>query len=145
MTNNDLADQLAVIAAQLRSQEQEQPPARDWLAELLDIPGGDVINSDSAAAIMNCCADTARGRAVIAMEEGQPIAVLVANAAWFFSERRLLADIEGRKGLPERLAATTRAEKEREFRRRPMLSVQKPMPTEPEPSTSRAKSARIRS
>ena len=143
MTNkNDLADRLEAIAAQLRSEPEQTRPPRDWLCELLDTKAGDLIGTDVAAQIAAVHPDTMRKRAVTAMEEGQPIAVLVANAAWFFSERRLLADIEGRKGLPERLAATTRAEKEREFRRRPRLSVPKPIATEPEPSTSRAKSAR---
>ena len=140
---NDIADQLDTIAAKLRSQEQEQPPARDWLAELLDIPGGDVINSDTAAVIIGCHADTARKRAVDATEAGKPIATLVANAVWLFSEARILADIEARDGLPARLAAATRAEKARNFRSRPSLSVPKPIATESEPSTSRAKSARI--
>jgi hypothetical protein len=139
---HDLADRLEAIAAQLRSQEPESAPARDWLAELLDIPGGDVINSDTAAVIIGCHADTARKRAVDATEAGKPIATLVANAVWLFSEARILADIEARDGLPARLAAATRAEKARNFRSRPSLSVQKPMPTEPESSTIRAKSSR---
>jgi hypothetical protein len=145
MTNkNDLADQLEAIAAQLRSEpEQTRPPARDWLGELLDIKSGDVINTDTAAVIIGCHADTARKRAVDTMEGGKPIATLVANAVWLFSEARILADIEARDGLPARLAAVTRAEKARNFRSQPSLSVQKPMRTESEPSTSRAKSARI--
>jgi hypothetical protein len=136
---NEIADQLDAIAAKLRSQEPE--PARDWLAQLLDVAGGDVVNSDTAARIIDCHADTARKRAVDAMVAGKPIGILVAGAVWLFSQARILADIEARDGLPARLAATTRAEKEREFRRRPRLSVPKPIPTESEPSTPRAKSA----
>ena len=140
MTN--VADQLEAIAAQLRSQEPESAPARDWLAELLDTKAGDVLGTDVAAVIIGCHADTARKRAVDAMEADKPIGILVANAVWLFSEARILADIEARDGLPARLAAATRAEKARNFRSRPSLSVQKPMPTEPESSTIRAKSSR---
>jgi hypothetical protein len=143
MTNkNDLADQLEAIAAQLRSEPEQTRPPRDWLYELLDIPGGDVINSDAAAAIIGCHADTARKRAVDTMEGGKPIATLVANAVWLFSEARILADIEARDGLPARLEAATRAQKARDFRSQPSLSVQKPIAAEPATSTSRAKGAR---
>jgi hypothetical protein len=137
---NEIADQLDAIAAKLRSQEPE--PARDWLAQLLDVAGGDVVNSDTAAQIIDCHADTARKRAVDAMVAGKPIGILVAGAVWLFSQARILADIEQEKGRPEFLAATTRAEKARNFRSKPTLSVPKPIATEPEPSTSRAKSAR---
>jgi hypothetical protein len=139
---HDLADRLEAIAAQLRSQEPESAPARDWLAELLDTKAGDVIGTDVAAQIAAVHPDTMRKRAVTAMEEGKPIAALAAGAAWFFSERHLLDDIEARGGLPARLEAATRAQKARDFRSKPSLSAQKPIATEPESSTIRAKSSR---
>ena len=52
---DDLADRLVAIASEVRSQEQQQrAPAPDWLGQLLNIAGGDVINSDNAAQIAGC-------------------------------------------------------------------------------------------
>jgi|HubBroStandDraft_6_1064221.scaffolds.fasta_scaffold1755481_1 hypothetical protein len=51
-------------------------PAPDWLAQLLDIDGGDVIGTDIAAMILNRHSDMARKRTVDA------IARSVVNPIW---------------------------------------------------------------
>jgi hypothetical protein len=141
--SRDLAARLIAIAGEAAAAVREKQPApapvRDWLSELLDIVGGDVCNSDAAAMIAGCHADTIRSRAVTAMETGQPIGILVAGSAWLFSIRRLLDAIEAKNGLPARLAAVSRAEKVRIFRSSPTLPGQKPIPTEETPWISRPK------
>jgi hypothetical protein len=140
MTSNDIADRLDILAAEMRRQPATaRTPASDWLAQLLDVVGGDVIGTDVAAMIVGCHPDTIRSRAVIAMEARQPIGILVAGAVWLFSQRRLLDAIEAHDGLPERLAAATRADKARVFRSRPTLTALKPIATEIVSSMSRAK------
>jgi hypothetical protein len=131
----DVALRLIKIAADIMRTE-DLKPGPDWLQQLLDVDRGDVVATDVAAEIIGCHPDTARSRAVIAMESGEPIGILVAGSAWLFSIRRLLDAIEAKDGLPARLAAATRAEKARNFRSRPKLNGVVPIPTEPEPSTA---------
>ena len=97
-------------------------PARDWLDEALD-PHGDGLKSDEVGHIMDCSSDTARRRAEAAAAAGKPIAILIANAVWLFSERRVLSWIEAEFGLPARLAAETRAQKSRGLRSLPQKSA----------------------
>jgi hypothetical protein len=138
---NDLADQLddiALAATEAASDLRSRAPApRDWLAEYV-AGEGDVINTDEAAQIIDCHRDTARSRAEKAMEAGKPIAVLVAGAAWLFSQARLLDSIEISDGRHGRLAAETRAAEMRKLRHKTKLTAPIRIETEPPSSNKRA-------
>jgi hypothetical protein len=90
-------------------------PGRDWIDQLVD-SDGDALKSDEAGFVAGVHPDTMRRRAEAAALTINPIAVLMAGALWLFSERRILASIEIREGLPARLAAETRAKKSRDLR-----------------------------
>jgi hypothetical protein len=142
MTKNlaDQLDDIALAAAESAHALRLQAPSppRDWLTEYL-ARNGDVINTDEAAQIMDCHRDTARSRAEKAMETGKPIGVLVAGAAWLFSEARLLDAIEISDGRHERLASETRAAEMRKLRHKTKLTAPIRIETESLLSTKRAK------
>jgi hypothetical protein len=121
-----LANRLEAITAEAAAVLRQPMPARDWLDEALD-PHGDGLKSDEAGYVMGCSADTARRRAESAAAIGKPIAILVANAVWLFSERRVLSRVEAEFGLPARLAAETRAKKNADLRSLQQKSVQMPI------------------
>src|SRR5882672_8931983 len=95
---NHLAQRLDLIATELR----QLPACGDWIDAFAS---HDAISSDEAALIAGCSAQTIRRRATEAAEIGQPIGIWFASAVWLISKRRLLDDIEKRKGRPGRLAA----------------------------------------
>jgi hypothetical protein len=106
---DDLADRLEAAAAKAAT-ALRVTPARDWLEQILD-PYGDGLKSDEAAYVAGISVDTVRRRAEAAALTDNPIGVLMAGAVWLFSLRRLLDAIETKDGLPARLAAQSRAEK----------------------------------
>jgi hypothetical protein len=109
--DDPIARSLDELAATLR----QRPACGDWVAAFFD---GDAIGTDEAAFIEGCSAQTIRRRAAEASAIGKPIGVWFASAVWLISKRRLLDDIEKRKGRPGLLAAMSRAEKYAEMRAR---------------------------
>jgi hypothetical protein len=71
---------------------------------------------NAAAFVAGVSTDTLRRRAGSASEAGKPIGILLAGGLWLFSERRLLASIETKEGLPARLEAEARARKNADLR-----------------------------
>jgi hypothetical protein len=122
-----IPDQLNDIADALRS--QLSTPVGDWLAQYL-AGDGDVLNTDEAAFILGCHRDTVRSYAERAARTRKPIAILVAGAAWLFSEKRLLDSIEAECGRHERLVAETRAAEMRKLRHK--TKIERPVRIETE-------------
>jgi hypothetical protein len=116
---SDLAD--ATLLAELAERlARSAKPATDWVAAYSD---GELLRSDEAGIVAGLSAETIRRRCSESFDIGQPIGVHFAGV-WLISARRLLADIEDRNGLPERLAAESRAEKLLKTRLAPQLSPQ---------------------
>jgi hypothetical protein len=125
----DHADQLEAVAAQAVATLRLDVPGRDWIDQLLDAGGGDGLTSTEAAYVAGVHPDTVRRRAEAAALTDRPIGVLMAGAVWLFSLRRLLDAIEHRDGLPGRLAAQSRAQKNAALRFQPEKSAQIPIAT----------------
>jgi hypothetical protein len=121
-----LADRLEATAAQAIAALRLVAPARDWLDELLDA-SGDGLTSSSAAYIADVSTDTICRRAEAAASTDRPIGILMAKADWLISLRRLLDSIELRDGLPARLAAQSRADKNASLRLLPQNSAHLPL------------------
>jgi hypothetical protein len=113
-----LADQLEAAAAALRLAAVH---GRDWLDEILDADG-DGIRSDQAAHIAGVSVDTVGRRAEAAAAAGRPIGVLMAGV-WLISLRRWLDAIEQRDGMPARLVAQSRVDKNADLRLLPQKSA----------------------
>ena len=116
------------MAAQAVASLRLDVPGRDWIEQLLDA-GGDGLTSTEAAYVAGVHPDTVRRRAEAAALTDKPIGVLMAGAVWLFSLRRLLDAIEHRDGLPARLAAQSRAQKNAVLRFQPEKSAQIPIAT----------------
>jgi hypothetical protein len=114
---DDLADEALLAELQARLARSTKP-SPDWIDAYRD---GELLRTDECAAICDTSTETIRRRLSDADEMGQPIGLRFADV-WLVSRRRLLADIERRKGLPERLAAESRAEKILKTRLPPHLS-----------------------
>jgi len=121
-TCRDLADHLEATAAQAVTALRLIAPGRDWLDELHD-PHGDGLRSHEAAYIADVSVDTICRRAEAATRVGKPIGDLMAGSVWLISLRRLLDAIELKDGMPARLVAQSRAEKNAYLRSQPQKSA----------------------
>jgi hypothetical protein len=120
--DTELADHLEAVATQAAIALRLVTPARDWLDEILDA-SGDGLRSHEAAYIADFSTDTVCRRAEAAALTNKPIGILMAGAVWLISLRRLLVAIELEGGLPARLEAQTRAEKNAYLRLLPQKSA----------------------
>ena len=113
-TNLSNATLIAELSARLaRSAGAEE----DWVAAY---ERGEVLRTDEAALIADVSVDTLRRYCSHAADVGQPLGVCIAGAVWLVSVRRLLADIERRKGHHARLVAEERAAKLQKSRSSPL-------------------------
>jgi hypothetical protein len=126
MHDPSFADRFEAMAAQTTAALRLIAPARDWLDELLDADG-DGLTSSSAAYIADVSTDTIGRRADAAASTDRPLGMLMAGAVWLISLRRLLDSIELRDGLPARLAAQSRADKNACLRLLPQNSAHLPL------------------
>lgn len=97
-----------VLLTELAARLAARPPPLDWVSAY---SSGDAIKTDAAAIVAGCSAQTIRRRAEEAADTARPLGVLLAGSVWLISLHRLLDHIELNEGLPERLAAETRARK----------------------------------
>jgi hypothetical protein len=126
MHDPSFADRFETMAAQATATLRLVAPDRDWLDEILNADG-DGLTSSSAAYIADVSTDTICRRAEAAARTDTPIGVLFAKAVWLISLRRLLDSIELRDGLPARLAAQSRADKNACLRLLPQNSAHLPL------------------
>jgi hypothetical protein len=90
-----------------RLSQSKTAGAGDWVDAYRD---GEALSSDQAGAVANVSPDTIRRRCGEAADIGEALGIFVGGV-WLVSLRRLLADIERRKGRPELAAAEARAKK----------------------------------
>jgi hypothetical protein len=119
---HDLADHLEDTAALAVTALRLIVPCRDWLDEILDA-SGDGLRSHEGAYIAAVSVDTICRRAEAAALIGRPIGYLMAGSVWLISLRRLLDAIELKEGMPARLEAQTRADKNAFLRSQPQQSA----------------------
>ena len=102
-TPNEMAEKLETLASALRRRGD-----LDWVEAYT---GGDGVRSDVAARIAGCSVSTIQRQCKVSAEAGYPIGILVAEAAWLISIRRLLIWVEKNEGKSARLEAETRLSK----------------------------------
>jgi hypothetical protein len=126
MHDSSLADRFEAMAAQTTAALRLGAPDRDWLDEILNADG-DGLTSSTAAYIADVSPDTICRRTEAAASTDRPLGILMAGAVWLISLRRLLDAIELRDGLPARLAAQSRADKNASLRLLPQNSTHLPL------------------
>jgi hypothetical protein len=108
------------LLTELAARLAVRPPPLDWVASYAV---GDALKSDAAAVIAGCSAQTIRRRAEDAADTHRPLGVLLAGSVWLISLARLFDWIECHEGMPERLAAETRASKLAQLSASPQQSL----------------------